>query len=89
MGEYIGLNVCLKETAVSIRRDGQRIWRGKYVSAPQALAGLIRKHAADAEKVFFEIGPLSVWFYRALTSHGLPTIRIDADSEVIARTIPI
>jgi hypothetical protein len=29
MGEYIGLDVSLKETAVSIRRDGKRIWRGK------------------------------------------------------------
>ncbi|GLK45547.1 hypothetical protein GCM10017612_34670 [Novosphingobium resinovorum] len=58
MGEYIGLDVSLKETAVSIRRDGQRIWRSKCVSDPQALAGLIRKHAADAEKVVFETGPL-------------------------------
>ena len=29
MGEYIGLDVSLKDTAVSIRRDGKRIWRGK------------------------------------------------------------
>ena len=78
MGEYIGLDVSLKETAVSIRRDGQRIWRGKCVSDPQALAGLIRKHAACAEKVVFETGPLSVWFYHALTLEGLPAICIDA-----------
>jgi transposase len=78
MGEYIGLDVSLEETAVSIRRDGQRIWRGKCVSDPQALAALIRKHAADAGKVVFETGPLSVWFYHALTSQGLPAICIDA-----------
>jgi transposase len=78
MGEYIGLDVSLKETAVSIRRDGQRIWRGKCVSDPQALAALIRKHAADAEKVVFETGSLSVWFYHALTSQGLSAICIDA-----------
>jgi transposase len=78
MGEYIGLDVSLKETAVSIRRDGQRIWRGKCVSDPQALAALIRKHAANAEKVVFETGSLSVWFYHALTSQGLPAICIDA-----------
>lgn len=29
MEEYIGLDVSMKETAVSIRRDGKRIWRGK------------------------------------------------------------
>ena len=27
MGEYIGLDVSLKETAVSVRRDGKRVWR--------------------------------------------------------------
>ncbi len=44
----------------------------------QALAALIRKHATDAEKVVFETGPLSVWFYHALTSQGLPAICSDA-----------
>jgi hypothetical protein len=28
MGEYIGLDVSLKETAVSIRRGDKRVWRG-------------------------------------------------------------
>jgi transposase len=27
MEEYIGLDVSLKETAISIRRGGKRIWR--------------------------------------------------------------
>jgi len=45
MDEYIGLDVSLKETAVSIRRDGKRVWRGKCPSDPQLLAALIRKHA--------------------------------------------
>lgn len=78
MGEYIGLDVSLKETAVSIRRDGKRIWRGKCPSDPRVLAGLIRQHAVCAEKVVFETGPLSVWLYHALTSEGLPAICIDA-----------
>ena len=34
MEEYIGLDVSMKETAVSIRRDGKRIWRGKCASDP-------------------------------------------------------
>jgi transposase len=29
MEEYIGLDVSMKETAVAIRRDGVRVWRGK------------------------------------------------------------
>jgi len=78
MGEYIGLDVSLKETAVSVRRAGKRVWRGKCASDPQLLAALIRKHAPAAERVVFEKGPLSVWFFHALTAEGLPAICIDA-----------
>ncbi len=45
MNDYIGLDVSMKETAVSIRRDGKRIWRGKCASDPKLITGLIRKHA--------------------------------------------
>jgi transposase len=78
MGEYIGLDVSLKDTTVSIRRNGKRIWRGKCASDPQSLAALIRKHALTPERVVFETGPLSVWFFHALTAEGLPAICIDA-----------
>jgi transposase len=78
MGEYIGLDVSLKETAISIRRDGKRVWRGKCPSDPTRLAALIRKRAPLAERIVFETGPLSVWFYHALTAEGLPVICIDA-----------
>ena len=66
MGEYIGLDVSLKETAISVRRAGKRTWRGKCASDPKLLADMIRKHAPQAERVVFETGPLSVWFYHAL-----------------------
>lgn len=78
MGEYIGLDVSLKDTAVSVRRNGKRVWRGKCASDPQALAALIRKHAPAVERVVFETGPLSIWFYHALSAEGLPAICIDA-----------
>lgn len=78
MDEYIGLDVSLKETAVSIRRDGKRVWRGKCASDPQLLAALIRKHAPAAKRVVFETGPLSVWFFHALAAEGVPAICIDA-----------
>ncbi len=78
MGEYIGLDVSLKDTAVSVRRNGKRVWRGKCASHPQALATLIRKHAPNAERVVFETGPLSVWFFHALSAEGLPAICIEA-----------
>lgn len=78
MGDYIGLDVSLKETAISIRRDGRRIWRGKRPSDPTLIAEAIGKHAPHAERVVFETGPLSVWFYHALTAQGVPAICIDA-----------
>jgi transposase len=78
MEEYIGLDVSMKETAVSIRRDGKRVWRGKCASDPKVVAILLRKHAPAAKRVVFETGPLSVWFYHALCTEGLPAICIDA-----------
>lgn len=78
MEEYIGLDVSLKETAISVRRDGERIWRGKCLSDPLLLAEVIRKRAPHAKRIVFETGPLSVWFYHALTAESLPAICIDA-----------
>ena len=78
MSQYIGLDVSMKETAISIRQDGKRIWRGKCASDPKLLATVIRKRAPNASRVVFETGPLSVWFHHALTAEGLPAICIDA-----------
>lgn len=78
MEEYIGLDVSMKETSVSIRRAGERIWRGKCASDPRVIAELIRKRAPAVKRVVFETGPLSIWFYHSLRTEGLPAICIDA-----------
>lgn len=78
MKDYIGLDVSMKETAVSVRRDGKRVWRGQCASDPKLIAKLIRKRAPAAERVVFETGPLAVWFFHALKKEGLPAICIDA-----------
>jgi len=78
MEQFIGLDVSLKDTFISVRQGGQRIWRGKCPSDPKLIAEVIRKRAPNAERVVFETGPLSVWFYHALTQEGLPAICIDA-----------
>lgn len=78
MDEYIGLDVPMKETAVSIRREGKRIWHGRCASDPRIIAELIRKWAPAAKRVVFKTGPLSVWFYHALQEEGMPAICIDA-----------
>lgn len=78
MCEYIGLDVSLKETAISVRRDGRRVWRGKCPSDPGAIAEVLRRQAPNAKRVVFETGPLSVWFLHALSAAGLPVLCIDA-----------
>src|ERR1700712_3335852 len=78
MDESIGLDVSMKETAVSIRRNGKRVWSGKCASDPAVIARVLRKHWPEAHRIVFETGPLSVWFYHALRAEGLPAICIDA-----------
>lgn len=78
MNQYIGLDISLKETAISIRQDGKRIWRGRCPSDPKLLARMIRMHAPHARRVVFETGPLSTWFYHALTAERVPAICIEA-----------
>lgn len=78
MDDFIGLDVSLKETAISIRCEGKRVWRGKCPSDPKLISEVIRKRAPNAKRVVFETGPLSVWFFHALTAEGLPAICIDA-----------
>lgn len=78
MEQYIGLDVSLKETFIAVREDGQRIWRSKCKSDPEIIMQTIKKHAPRAQRVVFETGPLSVWFYHALTAKGVPAICIDA-----------
>ena len=78
MCDYIGLDVSLKETAISVRRDGERVWRGRCRSDPSAIISVLRKRAPAMERIVFETGPLSVWFFHALRAAGLPAICIDA-----------
>ncbi len=78
MEQFIGLDVSLKDTFMSVREGGRRIWRGKCPSDPKLIAEVIRKRAPNVERIVFETGPLSVWFYHALILEGLPAICVDA-----------
>jgi transposase len=78
MEQFIGLDVSLKDTFLSVREGGKRIWRGKCASDPSLIAEVIRKRAPNVQSVVFETGPLSIWFYHALTAEGVPAICIDA-----------
>ena len=74
MDQYIGLDVSLKDTFISVREGGKRIWRGKCASDPTVIAQVIRTHAPSVRRVVFETGPLSVWLFHALTAQGVPAI---------------
>jgi transposase len=50
MDDYIGLDVSMKETAVSIRRGGKHVWRGKCASDPKLIAHLIQKRALSGQR---------------------------------------
>lgn len=78
MAQYIGIDVSLKDSFISVRQDGRRIWRGKCPSDPKLVAEVIRERAPEAERVVFETGPLSTWYYHELTAAGLPAVCIDA-----------
>ena len=54
--EQIGLDVSLKNTSISIRQEGKRIWRGKCPSYPKLLAEVIRNRAPQVKRVVFETG---------------------------------
>ena len=57
MEKYIGLDVSMKDIAVSIRRCSKRVWRAKCASDPNLVATLLRKHAPSAKRVVFETRP--------------------------------
>lgn len=78
MDQYVGPDVSLKDTAISIRQGGSRVWRGKCASDPRVLADIILKQATRVKRVIFETGPLSTWFYHALSAEGVPAICIEA-----------
>ena len=79
MGQYVGLDVSLKETKVHVLDEqGQRVWRGRCASTPEAIEAVIRKHAPQAVRIGLETGPLTTWLWQALTDVGLPMTCLDA-----------
>lgn len=78
MEQFIGLDVSLKDTFLSVRESGKRIWRGKCPFDPNLIAEVIRKRAPSVNRVVLETSSLSVWFYHALKQEDLPTICINS-----------
>jgi transposase len=79
MKQYVGLDVSLEETKIHVVDEaGARVWRGRCASDPAALEAALRRHAAQAERIGLETGPLTTWLWTELTRRGLPMVCLDA-----------
>ena len=86
MGEYIGLDVSLKETAVSIRRGGKRAWRGKCLSGRR----LVLSAAAVAPRTSLRFVRNEHWKNRPAKPHDAAAYaeREDDHAPGIQRLLP-
>jgi transposase len=79
MAHYAALDVSNTQTAIHVVDEtGKTVWRGKRASEPEALAGALRRHAPDLERVGLEAGPLTPWLYHSLKALGLPIVCLEA-----------
>ena len=79
MGEYVGLDVSMKETSVCVVDHEEAIVaEGVVATCPDAIAGFVSARAPGALRVGFETGSLSAWLWRELKARGLPALVIDA-----------
>lgn len=78
MKYYSGLDVSVKETAISIVDETGKICRElKVVSHPDDLVAVLRDPAWNLERIGLEAGPLSQWLFEGLARAGLPVICIE------------
>jgi len=67
MAAFIGLDVSRKSTAICIvDQEGRRLWRGQWVSAPEAIARAIERQEAEDAVIGLETGPMSTWLVHEL-----------------------
>lgn len=79
MGQYVGLDVSQKETAICVVDESGRVtFEGRAKSDPGALAALLAKKASRAERIGIETGAMSSWLWHELKRIGLPVVCIDA-----------
>jgi len=79
MGQYVGLDVAMKETVVCVVDEaGKVVWRGRCASHPVEIAQVIRRRAPNLVRVGLETGALTTWLWHGLTEAGLPVVCLDA-----------
>ena len=88
MSLFVGLDVSQESTHISVAdQAGKEIWHGKVHTSPDAIALAVAEHAAGADRIGMEAGPLSPWLYHGLKDKGLPIICIDARSAKAGLTL--
>ena len=79
MIEYVGLDVSMKETAICVIDEADRVVaEGKVATCPDAIASFLARHARRVRRVGLETGSLSPWLWRELSQRGLAVTVMDA-----------
>ncbi|WP_349253661.1 transposase [Bradyrhizobium sp. CB82] len=79
MKQYVGLDISMEETSICVLdQAGGVTFEGCAPTNPEAIAKLLRRHAGNAERIVFETGSLSNWFWHQLRALGFPVICLDA-----------
>jgi hypothetical protein len=70
---YVGLDISQRFTHIcAVDQEGNRVWQGKCLTTPEAIAGTIRAKVPGATSIGMESGALSPWLWHALKAMGLP-----------------
>ncbi len=78
MDYYIGLDVSLAKTAISVvDRDGEIVWRGQSLTTPERIASAISSFEM-VHRIGLETGPLSTWLTLELRRLNLPVVCLEA-----------
>ena len=76
---YVGLDISQRFTHIcAVDRAGNRMWQGKCLTTPEAIAATIRAKLPGTTSIGMESGALSAWLWHALKALGLPVVCLHA-----------
>ena len=79
MSYYVGLDVSLQETFVSIiNKEGKIIREKAVLSTVEELSNYLLEQELSYEKIGIESGQLSIYLCKGLREKGLPVLCVDA-----------
>jgi transposase len=79
MGQYVGLDVSLKETSICVMDgEGTVLHRATVPTDAKAVEQNLVEHSFTPDRIVHESGLLSIWLQRGFLRLGLPAVCIDA-----------